>query len=309
MTITKKRVLKAPSNIGTRVVLFAPSCGLSHKTKSQFGLTKLKELGQLTIPLVAGPATRRNFHGDTIIHKDLPKELAYREFYWQRQQWAPGGGTEEVSSYVSIPYYRYPRTKLPAVNMELQLQEDENGNFVYATTTIDTKNERALTTAINVMLEIFGIVHISETPYDKLIIPIKADRRVNWQMLPAGKRTTQQLKRDLESVFQATKKKSAIQMFDKRLDFINKTFTQKIITVGDGGFHGYVAFTCEALGITILECIYLNNATYVFGQDWEALTQKTKTEILSQNLYRYRIIHGAKWENQIYKLLQTSQSA
>lgn len=304
ITISKTRVLKTPKNVGDQVILYIPVVAIDHEVKSKYGLHCLTEVGQSMVPKGCGTATRRNVEGKVIIHKNRPKETYDREYYWCRQQWAVGGGTETVSGWVSRQSTRYPRTYLPAVNMELQLQVNREGEKFYATEIIKSSDEYRLVTAINMMLEIFGYVYVADAPCDELITPIKIDRKVTWKLLPKGTRTIEQLKKELRPIIDSTRKKTARALFFERLAHINEAFEPKTVTMGLGGFNGYVAFTFEKLGFTILECIYLNNATYVFNDDWEMYSQMSKTQILDEGLASHRIIHNGDWLRAIDNLLQ-----
>ncbi len=57
-------------------------------------------------------------------------------------------------------------------------------------------------------------------------------------------------------------------------------------------------------GVYVLESVHTNNATYVFEQDWEALSQMTKTDILSQQLQRDRVFHTNGWTEQVARILR-----
>jgi hypothetical protein len=74
------------------------------------------------------------------------------------------------------------------------------------------------------------------------------------------------------------------------------------LALGRGGFHGYIAFGFSKRKIFILESIYLDNATYVFGSDWEMLSQLSKAEIISGGLQKERIIHDRRWGIRLNKL-------
>lgn len=302
--INKTRVLKTPNNIGDQVVLYIPITAVNHDVKNKYGLNELNQIGQSIIPEACGSSTRRNVDGEVKVHRDLPKEKYFREYYWTRNQWVGGGETETISGWVRIKGMRYPRTYYPAVNMELQLRVNTDGEQFYAAQTIQSADEYTLVTSINTMLEIFGTVYLASIPFKDLITPIKIDRQVSWQFLPKGSRSIEQLKRDLHIVFRSTKKKSAVKLFHQRLEHINETLQPKTVTIGLGGFSGYVAFTFEKLGFTILECIHPNNATYVFDGDWKVCSQLSKTKILSEGLASHRIIHNRHWFDNINQLIK-----
>ena len=56
----------------------------------------------------------------------------------------------------------------------------------------------------------------------------------------------------------------------------------------------------------VLESVYPNNATYVFGKNWEELSKLTKAEILKENLQDVRIIHNNNWQQEIRDLLEVA---
>ena len=54
----------------------------------------------------------------------------------------------------------------------------------------------------------------------------------------------------------------------------------------------------------MLESVYTNNATYVFGADWELLSKLTKAEILNAELHDARLIHNDNWKQNIDALME-----
>lgn len=53
-----------------------------------------------------------------------------------------------------------------------------------------------------------------------------------------------------------------------------------------------------------LVSVYTNNATYVFGRDWEMLSKLSKAEILDGKLQEARLIHNDNWKHHINELLE-----
>jgi hypothetical protein len=78
------------------------------------------------------------------------------------------------------------------------------------------------------------------------------------------------------------------------------------MAIGNGGFVGYVVFGFEDTGIYILESAYINNATYVFDEGWEAFSQLTKAKILTQGVHHARIIHNKHWYRSIKSLFEAA---
>jgi len=84
---------------------------------------------------------------------------------------------------------------------------------------------------------------------------------------------------------------------------VNK-YGPEFLAVGRAGFWGYVIFGFPDKDIYILESIYFGNATYVFADNWETLSTKTKAEILDAKLQKDRIIHKESWDRNIHALLK-----
>ena len=51
-----------------------------------------------------------------------------------------------------------------------------------------------------------------------------------------------------------------------------------------------------------MESIFYGNAIYVFDENWKKLSQKTKAEILKNNLQVERITHNGQRKNWIGKI-------
>ncbi|MDY7511501.1 hypothetical protein SPJ20_24430, partial [Ralstonia wenshanensis] len=81
---------------------------------------------RLLPPARAGAASRRNADGFDIVHRDRPKETAYRQISWTYSQWH-GDRQVEVTEVKDVPYTRYPRTKVPPYSIELVISTDPHG--------------------------------------------------------------------------------------------------------------------------------------------------------------------------------------
>lgn len=53
----------------------------------------------------------------------------------------------------------------------------------------------------------------------------------------------------------------------------------------------------------VLESIYLNNATYVFRDDWESLSKLSKSQIINGDVEYERVIHDSHWAENIGRIL------
>ena len=245
-----------------------------------------------------GPVSLRNAEGSEIVHKDQPMEKAYRVADWSWKDW----GGYEHSKLVDVPYKRYPITPIPPYSVEMTVLKNTKGELLIASppTTYSNENEALLIHTINLFLEIFGECQILTDDLNDLI---KTQiRKLNWRILPVGRLPWEQLSKQLEPIVnEATEGNRPFILH--RLERVY-SYSPDFTAVGTAGFKGYVIFGFPSKNLYVCESIYYGNATYVFAENWEELSKRTKAEILSSNLQKDRIIHRIKqWDNQIKKLL------
>ena len=128
--------------------------------------------------------------------------------------------------------------------------------------------------------------------------------KLNWEVLPSGDYPWKRMRDDLQKV-SAKSSKTAKKLLIDKCEFIN-SFQPDFRAYGKSGFHGYVIFGFMHRNIYVLESVYPNNATYVFGKNWEELSKLTKAEILKENLQDVRIIHNNNWQQEIRDLLEVA---
>jgi len=300
--ITKTRLLKVPSDIDGKVVLFVQR-NQDEVDLIPYGLNLLTEVGQILVPNGVGAASRRNIHGDVIVHKD--QEQVWREFYlpWYRSQFVTGGGRETVFDEVLHRRLCYPRTEFAPHDVEIMLTTNVKGEQVFASPTIDSSDKSKLLTAINLFLEIFGSVHIAKHPDDDLVELVRPDRSLAWRIFPEA----HPLSEVVNSVAGVRVKPAYKDYLEHRLKHINRYPHQEVV-VGQGGLSGYVAFVFKDQAFTLLECVHPNNATYILRDNWERISQLSKKEILEHRLGE-RIIHNGSWVTNIENLFTKKQAA
>jgi hypothetical protein len=161
-------------------------------------------------------------------------------------------------------------------------------------------NLQRLKHTVNLFLELFGQCEIFDETLGEIIhAPI---RQLNWRVLPPGQHPWAQLKATLRAVIQASRRGNQ-DVVEHRMETINR-YGPSFVAVGQAGFHGYVVFGFPEINRFMLESSFEGNATYVFDERWEKLTQLTKAEILVNNLQSARVIHReASWPREIARLL------
>ena len=306
--IRKKRINKLESNIG-----FVPKgasivAGITVREDHEQIITRIgfsfpPSIGDTLLPPASlGPVSKRNAEGTYIIHKDRPKETAYRQIEWTWEQWAGRYYTETQSRLVDVPYERYPRTHVLPYSVELTVQSDTEDHLVLVSPSIDytDENEDELKHILNLFLEIFGEVQIFTEDLDEIMrAPL---RRLNWNLLPEGHMPWEQLQQHINPIINTAP--SGNQPFIiHRFEKINE-FNPDFYAIGKAGFWGYVIFGFEDKNLYVCESIHYGNATYVFAEDWEELSKMTKAQILDNNLQEERIIHRVgSWERRINEVL------
>lgn len=81
-------------------------------------------------------------------------------------------------------------------------------------------------------------------------------------------------------------------------------FKPGVLYYGNGGFHGYLVFVFKRKGLVLMENMIYGNATYIFRDNWEELSKKSKAEIVKDGLQEHRFVHRRNWSNLIKKLLK-----
>ena len=306
MNLRKKRVntLSCMSWVkqGKKVII-ALCDAISYKEKlMEIGFSSDLQDGETILPAAINPATKRNAEKFYVADKTKPKEKYYQTLWWTRKEWAGRGETREVSDFVLIPRERYSRTEYAPYSVELSLKYGKEGMLNVVTEPIEfcEQNEKKLINTINIFLTIFGECDILTDGYQKLI-PTKV-KRLNWEVLPKGRHPWERVKKNLEKICKHRGKTAKKLLFDKS-EYI-ESFQPDFLAYGKSGFRGYVIFGFEEKNIYVLESVYPDNATYVFGQNWEYLSKLTKAEILNGKLQDARLIHNSNWKKDIDELLE-----
>lgn len=306
MIIKKRRIRDLESNLptiknGQKVVIGVKNLNDKEVQLKKMGFESI-DIGTTVLPCPAfGPISRFNANGKNLVHKDKPKETAYRTIEWRWKQWH-GKDTIDMSKLVDVPYKRYPRSFIAPPSVELQLTTSTNGNVILVTPVyVMGSQDDVLLHAINLFLEIFGECYVYTENLDEILKT--QTTRLNWKILPEGERPWRQLKDELKPIISKAHKGKR-ELIEKRLETIN-AFEPKFTAVGTAGFAGYIIMGFPSSNTFILESLYYGNATYVLGTDWESISKLTKAEILNESLHDERIIHRVSWYDKMKNLLGT----
>lgn len=261
----------------------------------EIGFTDNLLVNEQILPKSIGPISEYNSEGKNNILKDQEKEQYVQIREWSWDDW--GGNTH--TKIVYIPRERYPREFLPPPSSELKITELENNKLLVSECLNRNNGEDKILHIINLFLEIFGECDILT---NELIPPISQNTvRLNWKLLPPGEYPWERVRDEVTDIIERQPRGNQ-PVANYRLETITE-HTPNFVAIGNGGFNDYLVFGFPEKDIFILESIRTGNATYVFDQNWEELSQLSKKEILDNELQQERIIHREDWENNINALL------
>ena len=253
-----------------------------------------------------GAASRRNAEGFDIIHRDQPKETAYRQAVWTWKQFVGRNDVEEKSKVVDVPYKRYPRTRVQPYSVEIEIKvRDDGQKFAVAGSFVNDEAHIAIATnTANMLYEALGGFEILDKNLTSWVrTPV---RRLHWQLLPSGRNPWDSAIPSLEKVVERAPKGNQ-GVLRARLSAVGAK-KPDFVAIGVGGFEGYVVFGFDQLKLCVLESPQVNNATYVLPMEsWEIVAQMTKAEILNNGMHTARIVHNRGWFNELDSVLSDDQ--
>ncbi len=267
---------------------------LSEEQAAVLGFDGSPRAGDSIMPSAEGPATLFNARGKEIIRKDLPMISKSRMINTSWKDWH--GQTHHGSQTRS--YDTYPREHV-APPGEFLTAVDTAGGIAMATRVVDrTEPEEVIVNLLNVYLECFPRFEIVDP---NLALPLGI-RKINWRILPPGtfpfERAMQVLDAYLERLSGNDRETATVRI---------RTITRHepdFLAIGLGGFSEYIVFGFTRRSRFVFESPESGNATYIFRNEWEAVSQLTKREILQEHLQEARIIHTARWAAEVSNAIQ-----
>lgn len=237
--------------------------------------------------------TLENVNGKEIIRKDLPRDEEYvQSVHWKRIDW--GGYEHEGDNLVTR--FRYRREYSSAFNEKLNLIKNSEGETIICSNPFLTEDKQRIKFVINLFLSIFGEFEV----LDETLKFQKIEKK-NFTFLRPGELTKEQLK----TIIGNNRKKSNSAentLILQRFEFLNKFNELDTIMVGNQGFYGYYAIKTK--NFWVVECNFINNATYLFDDKWEEYVKLTKQEVINGNLCLKRVYHNQNWEKEMSTLLK-----
>jgi hypothetical protein len=306
MILKKRMVRNLSSNLvgierGTSVLVGVDGIERFTGTLVDAGFTRELKNGESVVPSPMGPRSEYNAEGGYEKHKDQPMETAH---YTLECTYTERGAPHTVprTRRAEFTRERYPRTFIPppAVEMQIARRLDDNESVVVSPPVVYVaKNDELLRHTINLYLEMFRECRIFTKNLERIITaPLEF---LDWVVLRKGKRVRSKMRKSVKRLSKRVTASDLEEILD-RLELINE-YEPDFVAVGREGFRGYFVFGFVERDLYVCESRYTRNATYIFGEEWKAVTKLTKAEILRRGLHKYRIIHTSEWEERMEDIL------
>lgn len=253
------------------------------------GFAGVPDVGDSILPIASGPATSFNARGKEIVRRDLPMETRSRMINTSWQDWH--GQTHY--GIQTRDYEAYPRELIPPPEEFLTCMRKDSHVAAASRIVSRDEDEADIVNILNVFLECFPSFEIVRPD---LTVPTEI-RKLHWKILPQGQYPFERARQALNDYLQ------------RFSDDDRATATERIraithhspdfVAVGVGGFSDYVVFGFTERRRYVLESPNTGNATYIFRDEWEAISHLSKREILQGNLQENRIVHNTRWHRAV----------
>ena len=251
-----------------------------------------------------GKFSKINIEGKENKRKDLP--MITKTFAVDTPNfgdWSYGSHTVYFDRDVYVKEYIPP--KQTEISIELMSDNSNTVNqFVIKFSVEEVLNKKTanflddLFYNLNILQENVGNsdVFSSDTTFEEYTRTIYVD----WEILPAGQRDSNL--RLLISKFRLKTKEDIDRIID-RYDVLNNLRPKEFIS-GTSGFRRYFGAKFSD-NLVVFENLEYGNAIYVMYDNWKALSQKTRIELLTgDNTGFDRIVHTKSWKVQLDYLIR-----
>ncbi|MCO7614158.1 hypothetical protein NJH83_28365 [Pseudomonas chlororaphis] len=264
--------------------------------QKEIGIHHLQHHGDSILASDIGKVSNFNTSGKEVKRKDLP---LIKKSIPQYRTWKDWHGREHDGiQHRTMDVYPIDFISPPSEKLSL---EDINGAIYIATRRIDLSSDPASAMHLaNLMLEYFSEFEIFDLSKHKILDVVA--RQLQWEVLPQGKYPWNKTS-DIVTPYLTKLSQSEKGVIEHRMREISK-YEPDFLATGRGGYSGYFVYGFTSKKLHFLESIHLNNATYVFGDNWEHLSSLTKEEIINGEHEHLRVIHDKKWTGKIRQMLR-----
>lgn len=272
---------------------------------------ELTEIGLNTpvavIPLAeSGKYSSRNISGYEVVRKDLPLETHYNTI--ESPNW---GDSYNGTHSVDLPYKKYPRDvygpQFTAIKISSPNTGLEQSDFmvVFEVDRVLNKKdpmfEEGLLECLNLLQENVGSCGIELS--GATFADYKKSMVVDWEMLPPG--TREEAIQRLYRHRQPTPVEKAT--VEERYDFLMELNPEQLV-YGMSGIQRYFGALINE-NLIVFENIAYGNAIYVMFENWQELSKRSRTELLSGRYGKNfeRIPHAGGWKTKVNAVVRKSR--
>lgn len=300
-----KAVLRALDRVGGEKIVVAAVKTITRENVSNYSAFGVGfRDGKVTVsdpappPPSSGPWARRNLDGWSDKRRDLPKET--RSISHLAPSWH-GSGTHLVSRSVEAYPVEHHDARMLTVSATA-LEDLRDGALVRFR--VDQPIDRTspdytadLQFNLRLLREAIGTANIFDA--DLSDEEFASIQQVDWELLPPGSLARVLAMLASKDSVDPRKREVASERLEQlaTLDYTN-------LIVGRGRFSNY--FGARFGGrLVALESLEYGNALYVFEDDWEALSQLSRTELMKRrdpSVHRIPHVHG--WQSTLRNILR-----
>ncbi|WKV86427.1 hypothetical protein LJJ44_11810 [Pseudomonas sp. B24_DOA] len=264
--------------------------------QKEIGINYLQHDGDSILASDVGKVSSFNISGKEIKRRDLP---LIKKVIPQYRTWKDWHGREHDGiQHRTMDVYPIDFISPPSEKLFLK---DFGGILYIATRQIDLSSDAVLALHLaNLLLEYFNEFQIFD--FSKGTISDLSARQLQWEVLPQGKYPWSRAS-GIVAPYLTKLSQSEKGVIEHRMREISK-YEPDFLATGRGGYSGYFVYGFTSKKLHFLESIHLNNATYIFGDDWEKLSSLSKEEIINGGHEYLRIIHDKKWTGKIRQLFR-----
>lgn len=261
---------------------------LSKDLLLKLGFDETPVVGDYLIPTVLGKFTSFNVNGAIKVRKDLPLEPESVMFYGSSRDWH--GGIHYGIRTRTID--KYPRENIPAPSETFEIVTIDESLFLSSSElNLSDVDETRNIHVTNIMLECFSEFDIYDVEKNEIVGPRL--KRLQWDILPSGECPWDKARPIILNRTEHLEEKDR-----KVIEYRMKTISKRkpdFLATGRAGFSGYFVYGFKDQNVYVLESMEFDNATYVFNNEWEAISKLTKSQIINSELPHQRIIHNKGW--------------
>ncbi|MDG6078960.1 hypothetical protein E3U23_07115 [Erythrobacter litoralis] len=251
-------------------------------------------------PRAAGRWSARNLDGWEDKRRDLAKET--REISHFAPSWRGSGSHLSSRTIEAFPVDYHP-ARMHSVSAKV-LEPLRDGALVriridQPLDRSDPEFDRDLQFNLRLLKELVGSASIFDA--DLSDEDYAAIQRVDWELLPPGKRD-EVLARMFTS---KTSDPERMRVASERLEALTKLGPSELI-LGKGRFSNYFGGRFGS-DLVALENLEYGNALYLFEEDWEKLSQLSRSELIRRRDPTVtRVPHVTGWQSLVCKMLRAT---